>query len=116
MIESDRLLWSVHGGDLSIDVAVALEDAALVDHSHDVVGTTCIGATVGLSADRHGRLEGACMVPERREARQVDVEAVSSSFLSGFRSARPAPSYLMEDVPVIWSRASGPRIDSEVAA
>jgi hypothetical protein len=72
---------------------------------HDPVGATCIGATFGLSPDRHGGIEGTRMDPDHRVAHDLQVHEIDSSFLSSFASARPAPSYLLRDVEVTWSPA-----------
>jgi hypothetical protein len=41
-------------------------------------------------------------------ARPVRVDALTSSFVSTFSSARRAPSYLVEDAPVEWHVAPRP--------
>jgi hypothetical protein len=73
------------------------------------VAGTCLAATIGLSPDHKGELEAAHMAPAHRRAREVAVEDLRSAFLSGFSTATPAPSYLMEDVDVHWTPGPAPR-------
>ncbi|MGH9268941.1 MAG: hypothetical protein ACRD0D_12300 [Acidimicrobiales bacterium] len=56
-----------------------------------------------------GRLEAVRMVPDHHLARAVTVERLDSAFLARFRTARPAPCYLMEDVAVTWAAAPARR-------
>jgi hypothetical protein len=72
----------------------------------ETVGTTCLGASIGVSPDRHGRLEAAHMEASHRRAREVMVEDLESEFLKGFRTAEPTASYLMCDAEVTWTRAT----------
>lgn len=73
------------------------------------VAGTCLSAEIGLSPRRDGGLEAVRMTPAHRRATPVYVSALTSPFLDGFASSRPAPSYLMRDVEVVWSPAPGPR-------
>jgi len=41
-------------------------------------------------------------------AGQVEIDHLASAFLAGFTSARPAPSYLMRDVDVTWTKVRAP--------
>jgi hypothetical protein len=102
------LAWSVRGGALSISTTVRVTEKAVTDLACDPIAGTCIGADVGLSQNHHGELEGARMEPSRRAAREVLVDALESTFIAGFATARPAPAYLMEDVGVTWTRAAAP--------
>ena len=101
----DSLSWRVTGH----GVAGGFDLAAVVDTASDEadpvpeVGSVCVGASIGHSPDRHGRLEGVCMVPAHLDARVVSVRRLRSTFLDGFHSAVPAPAYLMRDVGVTWS-------------
>jgi hypothetical protein len=113
---SESFTWSVHGGDFGIDVTVTTARPAAADLACDPIAGTCIGANVGLSPNHHGVLEGARMQPSARTAREVDVESLGSTFISGFVTAVPAPSYLMEDVAVAWAREAAPRGAAWVAA
>jgi hypothetical protein len=88
--------------DVDVSVPAANGDAC------DVVAGTCLGATVGISADHRGGLEAARMQPDRRDAREVVVENLESRFIEGFRSAQLAPSYLMENIAVTWMPAPVP--------
>ncbi|MGL6235496.1 MAG: DUF2071 domain-containing protein [Segniliparus sp.] len=109
---ADRIDWTVeaHGADRSFDIAVRTRihaGAEPVDLCDQIAGA-CVNANIGFSPGHNGALEGVRMVPNRREAREVAVEALESSFLAGFASARPAPSYLIEDVAVAWAKAPLP--------
>jgi hypothetical protein len=97
--DATTLRWSV-ADDLRVEVR-RTRDAA--DPTCGLVGGTCLTASVGLSPDRRGGLEAVQMAPAHHDARQVEVHQLASTFLDGFTSARPAPAYLMEDVPVAWS-------------
>lgn len=111
----ERVAWRVDdggGGDFFIDIAARPSSGEVCD----VVAGTCLSATVGLSIDRRGQIEAARMVPDAPTARVVEVERLASRFIDGFRSAQPAPSYLMENVSVTWSPAAGPRLAAPVAA
>jgi len=112
------LSWRVEG-DGEFDIAVAVTTTAshpLGSAGCDPVGGTCLAATIGLSPDRTGALEGARMAPERRDAREAIVEELSSSFISAFTTAQPAPAYLMEDIAVTWTAGDGPSIASVVTS
>lgn len=103
----DRLAWRVDDGtDFSIDVDAVIEDAAACD----VVAGTCLAAAVGLSADHHGKLEGARMVPDVHAARQARIDRLASRFIDSFETAQPAPSYVMQDVDVTWSPEVAPPV------
>lgn len=102
----DALRWTVAASDGFAISVVAMTHGSvdqLIDG--DATGRTCLDATVGLSPDRNGVLEGARMQPDHREARAVTVEHLDSAFITGFSSARPAASYLMRDVDVVWTPA-----------
>jgi hypothetical protein len=106
--EGRDVRWSVDDaagrGDYRIRLAATVDDAP-TSPLHHPVGATCVGATFGLSPTRQGGVEAARMDPDHRVARELRVDEVSSTFLSGFTSARPAPSYLLRDVQVTWSAA-----------
>jgi hypothetical protein len=106
----DQSRWLVgdrHGADgFGIGVAVSVADEGPPAASCDPVGATCLAATIGLSPDHRGELEGARMEPDHRLAHQVTIEALDSAFLAGFATARPSPSYLMRDVGVTWTPAA----------
>jgi len=112
---SDRLSWRVDDGhDFFIDVGVVLPTGG--DKACDAVAGTCLAATVGVSADRRGQLEAARMEPDRTDAREVVVDNLTSHFIDSFRSGRPAPSYLMEEISVRWTPAPSPAPNSTVTA
>ncbi|MGH9189669.1 MAG: hypothetical protein ACRD0Q_06515 [Acidimicrobiales bacterium] len=74
------------------------------------IGGTCLAAAIGVSPDHHGRLEAACMEPEHRRAAPVVIEQFDSAFIARFATAVPAPSYLMRDVKVTWTRGTAPGV------
>ena len=78
----------------------------------DLVGATCLGASVGVSPDRRGRLEAARMEPSHRDVRAVTVDVLESDFIGSFSSAVLSTSYLMCDADVTWTRAAAPAIVS----
>ncbi|HKE74376.1 MAG TPA: hypothetical protein VKB57_12220 [Acidimicrobiales bacterium] len=102
-----RVAWSVEPGDALGSYAVRVEaspqDVSPAAACEPVAGT-CLGADVGLSPGHDGALEAARMTPRHRQAQPVDVHDLDSAFLAGFASARPAPSYLMRNVDVTWTR------------
>jgi hypothetical protein len=73
------------------------------------IGGTCLSATVGLSPDHDGALEAARMEPDHRRALLVEIVDLDAGFLAGFTTARLAPSYLMRDVDVTWTKVRPPR-------
>jgi len=109
------LTWRVDGaGPLGVRVAVT----ASTDRpsaAGEPIGVTCLAAELGRSPNHRGELEAARMAPTHRRARQVAVDDLHSGFLSGFSTAGPAPSYLVEDVGVRWSSAPAPRLDAAPA-
>jgi hypothetical protein len=74
------------------------------------IGGTCLSATVGLSPDHHGALEAARMEPDHRRALQVEIGDLDSGFLAGFTTAQRAPSYLMREADVTWTKVRAPRL------
>jgi hypothetical protein len=109
----ERVVWRVDdGGEFFIDVAARPSTGEVCD----VVAGTCLSAAIGLSADHRGQIEAARMVADAPTARAVEVERLASRFIDGFRSARPAPSYLMENVAVTWCPAARARLGAPVAA
>lgn len=102
-----QLSWRVDSDD-AFRLDVTASAVGPVGEAVDVVGCTCLHAAIGVSADRHGQLEAARMQPAHRTAQPVDVEHLDSAFIAGFATARPAPSYLMEHVPVDWTPAPPP--------
>lgn len=107
-----RLRWSVKPSD-GTEYGISVE-ASITSASSSVmcepIGGTCLSAAVGLSPDHHGRLEAARMDPDHRRALQVEIDGLGSGFLTGFTTARPAPSYLMRDVDVTWTKVRAPRL------
>lgn len=114
-VAPQRVSWRVDDGeDFFIDVDASVPDGP--GDLCDVVAGTCLTATLGVSADHAGRLEAARMAPDGRDARPVHIERVSSRFIENFRTAQPAPSYLMENVAVTWSPAAVPRSTAQRVA
>jgi hypothetical protein len=95
---------------LDVRVAISAAASATAGAACDPVGATCLGASVGLSADRRGRLEAARMEPAHRDARPVTIEELESDFIDTFSTARLSTSYLMCDAEVTWTRAAAPSI------
>jgi len=93
-------------------VAVAVPGDAPTNSALDEVGATCLGASIGVSPDRRGRLEAAHMDPSHRDARAVTVEELDSGFIDGFTTARLSTSYLMCNADVTWTRAVAPAMTS----
>ena len=69
------------------------------------IAAACLGATVALSPGRRQPLEAARMETAHHRATTVVVEERRSAFIDGFSTARPAASFLMRDVDVVWSTA-----------
>jgi hypothetical protein len=114
IVEStDRLCWTVTPAAEAIGFGVRVI-ASITEESPstpcEAIGGTCLSAAVGVSPDHHGLLEAAEMRPHRRHAQQVVIDDLESEFLASFATARSAPSYLMRDVGVTWTRGSPPRI------
>jgi hypothetical protein len=105
------LCWSVEPRDGARGFAIRVEASLPSTEAAEPcepIGGSCLAAAVGLSPDHHGVLEAARMEPEHRAALRVEVEDLHSQFLTGFKSARPAPSYLVRDVRVTWTPAPAP--------
>lgn len=103
----DQLTWCVDDGrDFYIRVGASIpsETAEICD----VVAGTCLSAAVGLSADHRGGIEAPRMQPDSRRAREVTIDQLDSRFIGGFRTAGPAPSYLMENIAVTWTPSTSP--------
>lgn len=111
-----RLFWVVGGIDdrneFDLRIAVSKQPHGALDLTHEVVGTTCLGATVGLSPNRIGALEAVIMRPESRAAAAVRIDDFRSAFLDRFVTARPAPAFLMQDVGVMWHPGHDPALTS----
>jgi hypothetical protein len=102
-----RLGWSVEAGDEP--GAYSVRVAASSSHGSPLapcepIGGTCLSAEIGLSLGHDGVLEAARMTTHHREAHDVEVHHLESAFLASFTSATAAPSYLMRDVDVRWTR------------
>lgn len=103
-------------GGLGIEVEVSYRAEVEPGPICDPVGTTCLDATVGISPDRRGRLEGAGMDLAHRDARDVVVEHLTSAFIGSFNTAELSTSYLMSDADVTWTRAAAPTTRAQVSA
>ena len=110
-----RVGWSVEAGDAPGAYSVHV-DAFWRDGSPlapcEPIGGTCLSAEIGLSPGHDGVLEAARMTPHHREAHDVEVHHLDSAFLASFTSAIAAPSYLMRDVDVKWTRERVPPLSS----
>ena len=95
--------------------ASASVDPAPSSMMSEPVGAICVGAAIGLSPNHHGALEAARMTPNHRRAQLVHVADLQSEFLTQFTTAEPAPSYLMRDVDVVWTKERAPRTNLERA-
>lgn len=93
---------------MRVEVSDRADDAT--GASCDPVGATCLGAALGVSPDRRGRLEAARMDPSHRDARAVTVDVLESDFIGSFSSAVLSTSYLMRDADVTWARTAAPAI------
>ena len=98
-----ELTWSVVADGDAIAVRTISMDRSGPASDDQVVGATCLGADVGFSPNRRGMLEGVQMRPDHRDAQRVVTDACTSTFLASFRTAVPAPAYLMESVGVTWT-------------
>lgn len=117
--DGDRLRWTVEPRSASDRYAIRVEAEVAPGQPTEPcepIGRTCIDASVGLSPDRRGALEGARMEPEHRAALPVEITEMGSRFLAEFTTIRPATSYLMRDVQVRWTRAAAPAMKAGVAA
>lgn len=110
--DDQQISWFVKAGRepgaYSVRVDASPRDDA--QSPSEPIGGTCLGAELGLSPGRDGVLEAARMTTHHREAHPVEIHHLDSAFLAGFTSATPAPSYLMRDVNVTWTRAPAPRL------
>jgi hypothetical protein len=111
--DAERVAWSVEAADEPGAYSVrvdALTRGTSPSVASEPIGGTCLSAEVGLSPARDGVLEAAQMTPRHRHAQAVDIHDLDSAFLASFTSAVPAPSYLMCDVDVTWTRERVPRL------
>ena len=59
--------------------------------------------------------EAARMEPDHRRALLVEIDDLDSTFLGRFPTAQRAPSYLMRDVDVTWTKLPAPRLAAREA-
>jgi hypothetical protein len=107
------LRWSVEPGDRATEYGISVNASITSTSSSTLcepIGGTCLSATVGLSPDHHGALEAARMEPDHRRALQVEIGDLDSGFLAGFTTAQRAPSYLMREADVTWTKMRAPRL------
>lgn len=111
--DRQRVAWSVEAGDepgaYSVRVDASSCSASTLG-ACEPIGGTCLRAEIGLSPGHRGALEAARMTPRHRQAQLVDIHDLDSAFLASFTSAVSAPSYLMRDVIVTWTRERLPRL------
>lgn len=112
------LRWSVEPSDRAGEYRVRV-NASISSRRSSVpcepIGGTCLNAVVGLSPDHHGVLEAARMEPDHRRAQQVEIDHLDSAFLADFTTAQPAPSYLMREVDVTWTKVRAPHVAPTIA-
>ena len=101
-----------HGYRVRVDASIPSDTEPAV--ACEPVAGACVSADVGVSPDRDGVLEGARMEPDHRMVRRIALDDLDSAFLSSFTTAQVAPSYLMADVGVTWTRASAPTVLNRV--
>jgi hypothetical protein len=110
--EQHHLEWNVRPTAQTNDYSLRLKastDGLSDSMPSEPIGATCVGAAIGLSPDHRGELEAARMEPSHRRAQLVRLDDLHSDFLARFTTAVPAPSYLMRDVDVVWTRERAPR-------
>ena len=114
LAEDDRCIrWSIEPVDRQTDYGVRVIASIASSPTStpcEPIGGTCLSAAVGLSPSRHGGLEAARMEPDHRRAQRVEIDDLDSAFLARFSTAGPAPSYLMRDVDVTWTKVHAPRL------
>ena len=105
--------WSVEPADRDTEYGITVI-ASITSTSpappSEPIAATCLSAAVGLSPDHRGALEAARMEPANRLAHRVAIDNLDSAFLARFTTAQPAPSYLMRDVDVSWTKARVPQL------
>lgn len=115
----ERVAWSVVAGNdpgaYSVSIEASRREVAPSARC-EPIGGTCLSAEVGLSPGHDGTLEAARMTPRHRSAQSVEVHHLASAFLASFTTAEPAPSYLMRDVDVMWTRERVPRVPTMQAS
>ena len=104
--------WSVDAGAAPGAYSVSVEASPRDDAQSpcEPIGGTCLNAEIGLSPGHDGVLEAARMMTHHRAAHPVDISRLDSAFLASFTSATAAPSYLMRDVDVTWTRERVPQL------
>jgi hypothetical protein len=114
--DGHRLDWHIeptdHTKQYGLTISASTEPGSGSTAS-DPIGAICVGASIGVSPDHHDVLEAARMTPNHRRAQLVHVDDLQSEFLAQFTTAEPAPSYLMRDVDVVWTRERAPRTSRE---
>jgi uncharacterized protein YqjF (DUF2071 family) len=114
--DGQRLDWHVAPTDHTKQYGLTISastNAVSSSMTAEPIGAICVGASIGVSPDHHGVLEAARMTPNHRLAQLVHVDDLQSEFLTQFTTAEPAPSYLMRDVDVVWTRERAPRTSPE---
>lgn len=105
--DGECLAWRVEAGDEPGAYSVRVDAAPCRGSTLTVrepIEATCLGAEVGLSPGHDGALEAVRMTPRHRHAQPVEVHHLDSAFAASFASAAPAPTYVMRDVAVTWTR------------
>ena len=108
-----RLSWATDPGGpngyrVRVGATIPLDTAPSV--ATGPIAGACVTADIGLSPNRHGVLESARMEPDHRRVSEVEIHDADLAFLSSFKTAQVAPSYLMADVGVTWTPAAVPTL------
>lgn len=105
------LRWTISGGPHESG-AFDIEACARVERTNDAsseVADIVIGTALGLSPGRQaGEIEAIEMNPSHCRSRIVELANLESDFMSGFTSAMPAETLLMNDVDVTWHPVKAP--------
>jgi hypothetical protein len=108
LTDRDReISWCVEAGPDAGQCSVRVDASVRAGGGppREAIGVTCLGAEIGLSPGHDRELEATRMATSHREAHSVEIRHLDSPFIAGFTSATAAPSYLMRDVNVTWTRA-----------
>lgn len=101
----DHVAWTVDpegSTDPSIHVEAELRRQR-ADPAGDRVAAACLLPTLGVSPGHRGSPEAVRMQAEHQRGELVEVRQLRSDFIDSFGSARPAASFVVRDVEVLWS-------------
>lgn len=103
--------WNVRGrgGDADDGFGISAQASRVgAKPASSEVAEVVIGTYLGISPNHRGQLEGAQMRPADLAAEEVELTHLASDFLDSFSTAEKAPTLLMTEVDVTWSRAALP--------